>query len=262
MMTNILHNKNASTRFQVLVEIASRGPAIEQKDIAAALDITPQAISEYMKHMMSDGLVVTEGRSRYRVTSSGVNWMLKELRNLNKYVILAEKAVTDLTLNAALAEDNIVEGQEVGLSMKDGILTALHVKNGGAWGVASRTAAAGEDVGVTAVRGIISLARGAVFVAAVPSIVDGGSTKADIKRLGVLVRGQKHVSAIGIEAFAALKRIGVEPRYFYAVTQVAIEAVRYGLEVVIVSVPEELPDLMKKLGEAGIEPHFLDLRPK
>ena len=106
-MADILHNKNSSTRFQILVEIASKGPAIEQKAIASNLEITPQAISEYLKHMIADGLVVAEGRSRYRVTSGGVNWMLKELRALNNYVNLAEKAVTDIAVNAALAEDDI-----------------------------------------------------------------------------------------------------------------------------------------------------------
>ena len=260
-MTNILHNKNASTRFQILVEIASRGPAIEQKAIAESLYITPQAISEYLKHMTADGLVTAEGRSRYRVTSSGVNWMLKELRDLNNYVNLAEKAVTDIAINAALAEDDITEGQEVGLTMKDGILMARRKKDGGAFGIASRSARAGEDVGVSGVKGIIALAKGSVIIATVPGILEGGSRSADIEQLRKLVQGKHYLAAAGIEAYAALKKIGVEPRYFYAVPQVAVEATRYGLEIVVVVISEELPGLIKTLSDAGIKPHLVDLRP-
>jgi putative transcriptional regulator len=259
-MADILHNKNSSTRFQILVEIASKGPAIEQKAIASNLEITPQAISEYLKHMIADGLVVAEGRSRYRVTSGGVNWMLKELRALNNYVNLAEKAVTDIAVNAALAEDDIAQGQAVGLEMKDGILIAHRDKDSGAWGIASDDAKSGEDVGVSGVQGIISLKMGKVTVATVPGILDGGSRSANLERLKILVKGKQHVAAAGIEAFAALRKIGVQPRYFYAVPQIAIEAARYGLEIVIVAVAEELPGLTKSLTEADLKADVVDLR--
>jgi putative transcriptional regulator len=261
-MADILHNKNASTRFQILVEIASKGPAIEQKAIAVNLEITPQAISEYLKHMTADGLVTAEGRSRYRVTSAGVNWMLRELRALNDYVNLAEKAVTDIAVNAALAGDDVSQGQQVGLVMQDGILTARGEKNGGAWGLASQDAKAGEDVGVSGVEGIIPLKKGKVTVATVPGILEGGSRLADLARLKILVKNKPYLAAAGIEAYAALRKIGVDPRYFYAVPQVAIEAARYGLEIVIVAVVEELPGLNKSLTEADIKPHIIDLRAK
>jgi putative transcriptional regulator len=260
-MADILHNKNASTRFQILVEIASKGPAIEQKAIAANLGITPQAISEYLKRMTADGLVSSEARSRYRITSTGVNWMLKELRELNDYVNLAEKAVTDISVNAALAQDPIMEGQEVGLVMKDGILTARSEINGsGARGLASQAAAAGEDVGVSSVKGIIPLKIGTVTLASIPGILEGGSRGVNLDLLRKLVYGKKYVAAAGIEAFAALRKIGVEPRYFYAVPHVAIEAARYGLEVIILAVVAELPGLTKSLTEADIKPQIIDLK--
>ena len=261
-MPDILHNKNASTRFQILVEIASKGPAIEQKAIAANLDVTPQAISDYLKHMTADGLVSSEGRSRYRITSGGVNWMLKELRGLNDFVNLAEKAFTDISVNAALAEDMISEGQEVGLVMKEGILSARLEKNGGAWGLATQNAKPGDDIGVSGVKGIIPLKLGKVTVATVPGILDGGSRCVDLERLSPLVQGKKHVAAAGIEAYAALRKIGIEPRYFYAVPEVAIEAARYGLEIVIIAVVEELPGLTKSLTEADIKPLVIDLKVK
>lgn len=260
IMKSILHNKNASTRFQIIVEIASKGPAIEQKDIAAALGITPQAISEYLKHLVSEGLVQVEGRSRYRVTSSGVNWMLSELRDLNNYVNFAEKAVTDITVNAALAENDIDAGQEVGLRMKDGLLTAGNARGAAARGVAFQNGKAGEDVGVTSVKGIIELKPGVVSVAIVPSISGGGSARTNLDALKEFCRGHKHIGAVGIEAYAALRRADIEPRYFYAVQEVAIQAVRYGLEVFIVCISDELPGFIMRLRDSGLEPQVVDLR--
>lgn len=259
-MKNILHNKNASTRFQIIVEIASKGPAIEQKDIAGALGITPQAISEYLKHLVADGLVIAEGRSRYRVTSTGVNWMLSQLRDLNNYVNFAEKAVTDITVSAAIAENDITAGQEVGLRMKNGLLTAGHAHGAAARGSALQNAKSGEDVGITAVKGIIELKQGFISIANVPSISEGGSTKVQLEALKEFCLNHKHIGAVGIEAYAALRRIGIEPRYFYAVHEVAIEAVRYGVEVFIVCISDELPDLTKLLREAGVDPKVVDLR--
>ena len=259
-MSDILQNKNSATRFQILVEIAAKGPAIEQKTIASQLDITPQAVSDYLKHLIAEKLVDAEGRSRYRLTSNGVNWILKQLRDLNTYIEFAERSVTDISVNAAIALDDIKEGQEVGLVMKDGILVAGSSIDAGARGVALCDAQNGEDLGVTGIHGIVPLNQGAVFIAAVPGINKGGSHKADLERLAILVRGQKHIAAIGIEAYTSLQKINITPRYFYAVTETVIESYRYGLEIIVVAVTEELPDLIKSLSEAGIEPHFIDLR--
>jgi putative transcriptional regulator len=76
-MVEILQNKNAATRFQILVEIAASGPNIQQKNIAARLGVTPQAISNYIQQLVEDDLIVSTGRSHYRVGTKGVNWILK-----------------------------------------------------------------------------------------------------------------------------------------------------------------------------------------
>jgi putative transcriptional regulator len=59
----ILRNKNLTTRFQILVEIADKGPLIHQRTIARELAITPQAVSEYIAQLVKEGLLKAEGRS-------------------------------------------------------------------------------------------------------------------------------------------------------------------------------------------------------
>ena len=50
--------------------------------IAAELNLTPQAVSDYIKQLLKDGLITSEGRSRYRVSPHGVDWLLKQLKEL------------------------------------------------------------------------------------------------------------------------------------------------------------------------------------
>ncbi len=91
-MVEILQNKNSATRFQILVEIAASGPGIQQKSIATKLGVTPQAISGYIHQMANDGLVLSTGRSQYKVSVKGVNWMLHVLRELRNYSSQVEQA--------------------------------------------------------------------------------------------------------------------------------------------------------------------------
>jgi biotin operon repressor len=65
-MAQILQSKNLATRFQIMVEIAANQPTVHQKSIAAKLNVTPQAISEYMMKLEQDGWVASDGRSKYR----------------------------------------------------------------------------------------------------------------------------------------------------------------------------------------------------
>lgn len=252
-MVEVLQNKNSSTRFQIMVEIAARGPNIQQKNIATKLNITPQAVSEYIGYLVDDGLVSSAGRSRYKVTSGGVNWMLKVLRELSHYLSLSEKAITSITVSTAIAKRDVTEGQMVGLKMEDGLLLATAESGASARGMVTSSVKAGEDVGVTKIEGLIELARGKISVLQVPRILKGGSRQVDLERLKSKIGDNQQVGAIGIEALIALRRVGIEPRYFYDVVGVAIDASSYGLPFIIVCTDDASPNLLSRLEEEGLE---------
>ncbi|MGB4679106.1 MarR family transcriptional regulator, partial [Methanothrix sp.] len=84
-MINVLKSKRESSRFQILVEIAAHQPNLRQKEVADRLDLTPQAISEYIKELVAEGLVTTDGRMRYRITKEGVEWLLESAAELKQY---------------------------------------------------------------------------------------------------------------------------------------------------------------------------------
>ena len=58
----ILRDLRLSTKVLILYEMVKQ-PGIGQRELAATLDVTPQAVSDYLKHMEEEGLVEKEGRS-------------------------------------------------------------------------------------------------------------------------------------------------------------------------------------------------------
>jgi putative transcriptional regulator len=262
-MVEILQNKNSATRFQILVEIATSGPGIQQKSIALKLGLTPQAISDYIHQLVSEDLIVSSGRSHYRVSAKGVNWMLKILRELRDYASVVEQAVTNITVCAAIADSDINQGQAVGLKMKDGLLFATAGMDGGARGIAVSRVRQGEDVDVANIEGLVELVRGRVTILQVPGIRKGGSRQVDQALLKAHAGSSQQLGAIGIEALVSLRQIGVEPRYLYGVTEAAIEAAQCGLSFTVVCTDDAIPGLVKRLQqEEELSYELIDLRLK
>ena len=256
----ILRNKNLGTRFQILVEIANSGPNIQQQDIAKRLDVTPQAISDYTRQLVDEGLVASDGRSKYRLTNEGVNWVIRILRELREYDTLIERAITNISVCAAVAADDLIEGQTVGLEMKDGMLFATADVDKGAKGIATTAARVGEDVGVSSIEGIVQLKIGKVTILKVAGIQRGGSKTVAIEELKNKISDRKLFGAIGIEAMVALRKLSISNIYVYGVTEAAIEAAKTGLSPVIVCVDDEIPTLTRRLGEADIDYELIDLK--
>lgn len=259
-MAQVLRNKNLATRFQILVEIAANQPYVQQKDIARRIGISSQAVSEYISKLEKDGWINSDGRSRYRVTREGVNWVLKALRELQQYSATAERALTSITTWAAIAGGDVKSGETVSLQMKDGLLYAGNYDGKGAHGVATGNATTGEDVGITDIEGMVTLESGHVIVLEVSDIQNGGSRGVDYVKLRRQMAQAVLVGAIGIEAVVALRHIGREPDYLYGVIQAAVETARSGLSFVVVCTSGEEPQLLQSLAEEGIRYRLVDVR--
>ncbi len=259
-MVEILRNKNLATKFQILVEVANCGPNIQQRDIAQKLAVTPQAISDYIHQLIMEGLLQAESRSRYQLTTEGVNWIIKMLRQLRSYHGFIEQSITNILVCAAVADADLTRGQTVGLEMKEGLLFATKEAGNGARGIAANDAKAGEDVGVANIEGIVSLTKGKVTILKVPGIQSGGSGMVDRDRLKQELTGRKLSGAIGIEAIVALKKINTKFTYRYGVAEAAIEASNSGLASLIVCVDDEISALVRRLEAERIDYELIDLR--
>jgi putative transcriptional regulator len=257
-MVEILRNKNLATRFQILVEIADGGPNIQQREIARNLKVTPQAISDYIAQLTKEGLLASDGRSRYKVTNEGVNWIIKVLRELRGYSAFIEKAITNISVCPAIAECDLVKGQTVGLKMKDGLLLATDSVSEGAKGTVVTDARKGEDTGVTGIEGIVALETGKVTILRVPGIQKGGSRKIDINRLQKEVKDRPVIATKGIEAIVALKKADAR-FYMYGAVEAAIEAANSGLNPLVACVEDETSALIRRLEAEKISYELLDI---
>jgi len=259
-MVQILQSKNLATKFQMLLEIAANQPNIQQKDIAKKLNITSQAVSEYVKELITDGWLSSQGRSRYRVTREGVDWILRMARQLQSYSSFVGKVVADISISTAIADSDLSVGQPVSLHMKEGLLFASNiVSNEGARGVAVSEAKKGEDVGVSNVEGVIKLKTGRVTIGKVPNVQSGGSRNTDLARLKEEVGEEVLVGAIGAEALVVLKQVDIKPDCLYGVREAAIEAAYSGLPFLVICAEEGVSTLVQRLEEEGLDYRIIDL---
>jgi putative transcriptional regulator len=259
-MADVLENKRSATRFRILVEIADRQPAVSQGEIADAVGVTSQAVSEYIRELVDDGLVEKEGRSRYRVTKEGVDWLLSEATEVRRFA----EHVTDDILgsvqeDAALATDDIEEGETVSLSLVEGLLHATPGDEGPATGVATTTAAAGEDVGVTGFEGVIDLDPGRVEVLQVPTVRSGGSRAVEGDDLAERCDDVDLVAAAGVEAVVALRSRDVAVDTTFAAGEVAADAAGRGLDVVVVATTDNVGRVTDALRDADVAYEVADL---
>ena len=259
-MVNVLQSKRESSRFQILVEIAAHQPNLRQKEVAESLDLTPQAISEYIKELVADGLVTTDGRMRYSITKEGVEWLLECAADLKRYArVVMEDIISHVSVWTALAEIDLVEGEQASLEMREGLLYANKKEGHDASGTVISNAHAGEDVGIADLKGLINLDEGKIVVCKVPRAQIGGSRMVDSDRLKSRISDNKMIVALGIEALVALRKIGKEPDVFFGGREAAVEAAYHGVSSVIVSVDEQLPNILDRLESEGLKYDLVDL---
>ena len=235
-MSDALADKRTATRFRVLVEIADRQPAVSQGEIADSVGVTSQAVSEYIRDLVDDGLVTKEGRSRYSVTKEGVDWLFQEATALQRY---ADHVTNDVLENVqedtAIATADIDAGDDVTLSVREGLLHATPGDEGPATGVATTDADAGTDVSITSFEGIIDMTPGEVTVVQIPPARAGGSREVDLDALAEHCRAVDLVVAADVEGVVSLRAIDREPAVTVAAGAVAAAAAAVGMGSVAVA---------------------------
>lgn len=175
----VLDSKKDSTKFRILVEIAANQPDVRQQEIARRLNITPQAVSEYIKELTEEEFVHSDGRVHYKISEKGIEWVLNNARELKHYLrYVTEDVISNISIWTAIAKDDIGEGTAVVLCMRDGLLYAQKCDVPGETlptGTTMHAAAKGADVGITNLRGTIRIEIAKIVIAKVPRINRGGS---------------------------------------------------------------------------------------
>ncbi|WP_280585134.1 MarR family transcriptional regulator [Halorubrum sp. Boch-26] len=253
---DVLENKRSATRYQVLVEIAARQPAVSQGEIADTIGVTSQAVSDYVRDLVETGYVEKGGRGRYEVTKEGVDWLISRTDDLETYLERVNSDVLgSVEVDAAIALDDVSEGSEVGLVMRDGVLHA-NPAGGTATAVTVTSAATGEAVGVADFEGVVDYDTGTVSVLPVPTVTDEAPPDAEVVSAHVPDDGLLAVA--GTEAYALVSQTDVTPDIRFGTADGVAEAGMLGLDVLLVAVTDEIPRHTSKLRDRNVPHRVLD----
>jgi len=255
----ILHSKRNVSRFQILVEIAEHQPAIRQQEIAVMLGVTPQAISEYIRDLIDEGMIKASGRGRYEVTREGIEWILQNaetLENFAKHV--RHDIIHQISVWTAIADEDLKAGDRVGVYMKSGILYASRRQTSANGEVAMDTPK-GEETGILRLDGIIEHSESVVQVCKVPRVERGGSRNVELDMLKEVIKTVSFVACVGLEAWVSLKKIGRVPDLYFGSREGAIDAALHGIPSAIVIVDEFFTDFLRQLEQAELSYEIHDL---
>jgi len=79
----VLQSKRDATRYQILVELAERQPAVSQQEVADAIGVTAQAVSDYLQELVDEGYVDKRSQddrtNLYHLTEEGRTVLTEEL---------------------------------------------------------------------------------------------------------------------------------------------------------------------------------------
>ncbi|WP_424018398.1 MarR family transcriptional regulator [Halorientalis pallida] len=256
---NVLRSKRDATRYQILVQIAERQPAVSQQEVADAIGITSQAVSDYLQDLIKQGFVRKHGRGRYEVTKEGVDWLISHTSRLQEYVThVSEEVIGQVEIETALAASDIEEGQAVSLSMHDGTLQATPGTTGSATAVAVTDADAGSDVGVTDFEGVLDYELGDVTIVSLPRVDNGGSRAADTGRVADLAADADLLAVAGTEALAAARAADCDPDLRFGTAEAVREAATRGLDVLLLVVETDLAGHTDRLREDNVSYEIVD----
>ena len=257
----VLRSKRTATRYQILVEIADRQPAVNQQEVADAIGITAQAVSGYLQDLVEQGHVTKHGRGRYEVTKEGVDWLISRTDDLDRFVQhVSERVIGQVEVETAVAATAITDGETVSLSMQDGVLRAVAGGAGSATAVAVTDAEAGRDVGVTNVEGVVDYDLGSVTIVSIPRVQHGGSSAVDPERIAWMTEDHDLLAVGGVEAIAAAAAAAdVDPDIRYGSTAAVREAAAKGLDVLLVSTTDLVPAHTDTLREQNLSYEVVDV---
>ena len=249
----VLESKRNATRYRIMVELTARQPAVSQSEIADAIGVTSQAVSDYLQDLVAADYVHKPGRARYEVSKEGVDWLISQTAALREYTrFVSEEVVDQVDTVAAIAQADIREGQPVTLSMDEGTLHASPGGTGAHTAVSVTAAEAGAAVGVTDFRGMLEYDYGEVTILSIPTVTEGRLGPQNVAKWRQLVDRQDLLAVVGVEALATAAAIDREPDIRFGTAHAVAEAAARGVDVAVFATTSDQSTIVDRLREQSI----------
>jgi len=241
---HLLRDIREGTKLLLLLEVTSRRYS-RLKGLAEKLDLTVAGVSEYVKAMDKEGLVQHVG-GEYRATKRGVEFLQERFRTLRSFVETSAREMTIIDRTAALAAEDLAEGERVGLFMERGTLIARR-RRSPSTGVAATAAKRGQPVWIRSLEGIVELRPGRVSIARLTA----RSTLEGARRLARRVRPEA-VAVLEVQGKAFAAKLAVEPVLEFAVVAATIEAAQRGLHVLFLCPEDRVAEVVAAIEESNV----------
>ena len=252
-----LRDLKRNTELLILIEIL-QAPSARLKDIADKLDVTVQAVSQYVTEMKKEGLLRDHG-GNLRPTRKGMQITQEHFTGLKDQVDSILRRVSVIDRCVAIAGKRLDKGRVVGLAMEDGMLMAYPGLKASSTGRALESAEEGDDVLIGQLEGIVDLELGELLILEAPASLDGGSKSASVDRAkdkvddfspGLLVAGDTTGSALLMKTSGELFTI-------HAPIESAMSALSKGVDVVFCGTREPVDRMLEAVSnlkkESGYE---------
>jgi len=239
-MTEPLRDLKKNTELLILVRLLE-DPAVKLRDVSGDLDITVQAVSQYLSGMRRSGLV-REQKGKLRPTRKGMQILQEHFNELKNEVDSVLRRIMVVDTCSAIAGKEVQKGDKLGLVMEDGMLMAYPGEKSASKGIAMESASIGDDVLVGRLEGIVDMKLGSLLIVETPSEVNGGSKKADVDRTRQKIESLSPGLLVAGDVVGSALLAKVTPEYFsiHAPVESTMSALTRGVDVVFCGTHESM----------------------
>jgi predicted transcriptional regulator len=138
----------------------------------------------------------------------------------------------------AIATQPVKAGDEVGLTVKAGVIYTVPPEGMEAKGIAMEDALPGEDLGLKCLEGKLSVKEGKILIVKLPSIRRGGSRAVDLAKVKGFYDEFKpdRIGVMGAVGRAVLNKLGLKADIEFGISRSAAIAASRGLNVFVLVV--------------------------
>lgn len=237
----IFREKSLLTKLLIMIEILEGKPS-KLSQIARSINITPQAVSEYMKDLLKNKLVaVTNGK--YKLTKEGVEFLKENLVDMKRFIEESIGRLNIIDRCEAISKEKIEKGDVVNLFMENGYLVAYKSKGSPSTGIALNDAEKEEVLYVGNLKGIVEHRVGIAIA------VYSEKDDIDEDKLSEILERERYdkIATRDLRFLLMIKKLGKDINFEFSPISATLDALSRGISVLFCGRKKDVDDLIKEI---------------